>query len=133
MMSQIVHIVLFWIVVIAAIRVAVWFPDSVPARILFARQGAERSRGESDADFLLRCARFHGGWFAQAALLFVAGAAARAWSPALAESLPFVVLWAVVIPALGTFAFAAAAIDLGRSLVERRRGRARADMQEAEA
>lgn len=133
MMSQTVHIVLFWIIVIAAIRVVVWFPDSLPARILFARQGPVRGRGESDADFLLRCARFHGGWFAQAALLFVAGWAAQAWNPAFAESLPFMVLWAAVIPALGTFALASAAVDLGRSIVARWRAQAHADVQEAEA
>jgi hypothetical protein len=133
MMSQTIDIVLFWIVVIAAIRIVVWFPDSLPARVLFARQGPVRGRAESDADFLLRCARFHGGWFAQAALLFAAGAAAQAWNPALAESLPFIVLWAAVIPALGAFAFAAAAIDVGRSFAARRREHARADVREAEA
>lgn len=131
MASQIFHIIVFWIVVIAAIRLCAWFPDSLPARALFARQGPVRGRGESDAAYRLRCARFHGGWLGQAALLFIVGAAARVWDTALGESLAFVVLWAVVIPALGTAAFVAATIDLGCAFVARRRERGRAGPAQA--
>lgn len=126
MASQIVHIIVFWIVVIAAIRLCVWFPDSLPARTLFTRQGPVRGRGESDAEYRLRCARFHGGWLGQAVLLFIAGAVAQVWDTALGESLAFVVLWAVVIPALGGAAFVAATIDLGFAFVARRRELGRA-------
>ncbi len=122
-MAEIVRIALFWIAVIAAIRLCLWFPHSLPARVLFAPQGPVRGRGEPEADYLLRCARFHGGWFAQAAALFAAGAVARAWDSTLAQSLPFVALWTAVIRGLGLAALAAAAADLVRAVAARRRTR----------
>lgn len=125
-MSQTLHIVLFWLAVIAAIRVAVWFPDSLPARVLFSPQGPVRGRGETESDFLRRRARFHGGWLAQAAALFAAGWIAKRLDASLEDSLAFVVMWAAVLPALAACALVAALADVGRALLFRRRESSRA-------
>jgi hypothetical protein len=59
---------------------------------------------EPKTEYLLRCARFRGSWFAQAVFLFVGGWVALTWDPSLADSLSFLVLWAVVIPSLAALA-----------------------------
>ncbi len=115
-MRQLLHIAAFWVVVIVAIRVGVCFPDSLLARILFSTYGPVPIRGEPKTDYLLRCARFSGSWLMQAAFFFVAGWVALEWDASLADSLFFLVLWAVVIPVLGGVALLASLWALAHSL-----------------
>jgi len=119
-MRQIVHIAAFWVVVIVAIRLAVCFPRSLLAHVLFARIGPMRVRGELEPDYLLRWVRFGMSSFAQAALLFVAGSAALQLEATLFDSLVFAVLWVVVIPLLGVSALMLALSAFARSLWVRR-------------
>ena len=100
-MRQLFFIVAFWIVVVVAMKLAVSFPRSLLARVFFTPFGPEPLRGEARSDYLLRCARFGGSWFVQSLVLFAAGWLALEWTPALSNSLYFMVLWAVVIPVLG--------------------------------
>jgi hypothetical protein len=99
-MPELLHVAVFWVFVIVVIRVGVCFPSSLFARILFLHYGPVAVRGEPKIDYLLRCARFRCGWFAQALLAFVGGWIMFRWEPTILESLYFVVLWAVVVPAL---------------------------------
>jgi hypothetical protein len=124
-MRQLFHIAAFWIIVVVAIRAAVCFPKSLIARIFFSQFGPVRIRGEAKSNYLLRCARFGGGWFMQAAFLFVVGWVALDWYAPLADSLYFLVLWAVIIPVLGGIALLASLWALARSLWVWRFGGAR--------
>ena len=133
MMSEFLHIAAFWVVLVVAIRLAVCFPQSLLARFLFSRHGPLPVRGESQADYFLRCARFCAQWFAQAAVLFVAGWVALQWDASLADSLYFLVLWTVVVPVLGGTALLAALCALGRSLWARWTGRASSTTSSARA
>ena len=121
-MRQLLHIAAFWIVVVVVIRAAVCFPRSLLARIFFSQFGPVPIRGEAKSNYLLRCARFGGGWFMQAAVLFVVGWVALDWYASLADSLYFLVLWAVTIPMLGGAALLASIWALARSLWVRRFG-----------
>jgi hypothetical protein len=125
-MSQFVHIAAFWVVLVIAIRLAVCFPQSLLARVLFYQHGPAAIRGETKAEYLLRCAAFRASWFLQAAFLFVVGWIALRWDATLADSLYFLVLWAAVIPLLGASALLGALFALGRSLWSRRFGCSRA-------
>jgi hypothetical protein len=100
-MRQLFFIVAFWILVVVAMKLAVSFPRSLLARVFFTPFGPAPLRGEARPDYLLRCARFAGSWSAQSFVLFAAGWLALTWFPALAASLFFLVLWAVVVPLLG--------------------------------
>ena len=115
-MQQLLYIVVFWIVVVVATRLATYFPDSLLARVLFMHLGPIPVRGESKAEYLLRCARFAGSWFVQALLLWVVGWLALRWEASLADSLYFLALWAVVIPLLGGVAFLVSLCALSRCL-----------------
>jgi hypothetical protein len=119
-MSQFLHIAAFWVVLVIAIRLAVCFPHSLLARMLFSRHGPEATPGETEAEYLLRCARFRASWFLQAASLFVAGGVALRWDATLADSLFFMVMWTAVIPLLAASALLGALAALGRSLWARR-------------
>jgi hypothetical protein len=99
-MLDLLHIAAFWVVVVVAIRMAVCFPNSLLARMLFSHHGPVPIRGEPKTEYLLRCARFRGSWVAQAVLLFMGGWVALRSDPSLAVSLYFLVLWMVVIPAV---------------------------------
>jgi hypothetical protein len=125
-MRQLLHIAAFWVAMIVAIRVAVCLPRSLLARILFSRFGPVPIRDEPKSDYLLRCARFGGSWFMQAAFFFVAGWVALRWDTSLADSLFFLVLWAVVIPVLGGVALLSSVWALVHSLWVRRFGDAHA-------
>jgi len=103
-MPELLHIAAFWLVVVVVIRVAVCFPNSLLARILFSRHGPVPVRDEPKTEYLFRCARFRGSWCAQALFLFVGGWVMLSWEPSLADSLSFLVLWAVVIPSLAALA-----------------------------
>ncbi len=103
-MSELLHIAAFWLVVVVIIRIAVCFPNSLLARLIFSRHGPVPLRDEPKTEYLLRCARFRGGWFAQAVILFVGGWVALTWDPSLADSLSFLVLWGIVVPSLAALA-----------------------------
>ena len=124
-MRQLFHIAAFWVVVVVAIRAAVCFPNSLLARVFFSQFGPVPIRGEAKSSYLLRCARFGGSWFMQAAFLFVVGCVALNWHASLADSLYFLVLWAVITPMLGGVALLASLWALARSLCVRRFGGAR--------
>src|SRR4030095_2230397 len=115
-MRQLFFIVAFWIVVVVAMRLAVSFPRSLLARVFFTTFGPEPIPGEAKFHYLLRCARFGGSWFAQSLVLFGAGWLAIEWQPTLADSLFFMVLWAVVIPLLGGAALTVSLCTLSRCL-----------------
>jgi hypothetical protein len=121
-MPQLFHIAAFWIVVVVTIRLAVCFPRSLLARVFFSQFGPVPIRGEAKSDYLLRCARFGGSWFMQAAFLFVVGWVALDWDASLVDSLYFLVLWAVTIPMLGGIALLASLWALARLLWVRRFG-----------
>jgi hypothetical protein len=132
-MHELLHIAAFWVVVVVAIRVAVCFPQSLPARILFSRLGPLPLHGEPQAHYLLRCARFGGSWFLQAVILFGVGGVALHWDASLVDSLSFLVLWAVVVPVVGGLALMAALFAFGRSLWVWRFGRGSAASGSANA
>jgi hypothetical protein len=119
-MEQIIHVALFWIAVVVIIRVAVWFPDSLPARVLFWRIDPAPLRGEPEHEHLLRSARFAASWFLQAAALFAVGRAALAWDASLVDSPIFLLFWAGVIPVLGVAALVAALGAASRAIWKRR-------------
>ena len=122
-MRQLFFIVAFWIVVVVAMRLAVSFPKSLLARVFFTPFGPEPLRGEPRPDYLLRWARFGASWFAQSLVLFAAGWIALEWNPNLADSLFFLVLWAVVIPLLGGGSFVVSLYALCRCIWIRSFGR----------
>jgi len=115
-MRQLLFIVVFWIVVVVTTRLATYFPDSLLGRVLFMQFGPTPARGESKGDYLLRCARFAGSWFLQALALFCLGWIALRMEAALADSLYFMVLWAVVVPLLGSAALLVSLCALSRCL-----------------
>ncbi len=123
-MRQLFFIVAFWIVVVVAMKLAVSFPRSLLARVFFTPFGPEPLRGETRADYLLRCARFAGSWSAQSLALFGAGWLALTWAPTLTASLFFMVLWAVVIPVFGGGALIVSLYALSRCLWIRSAARA---------
>lgn len=103
-MSFLMRIVVFWMFVIAAISMLRLFPDSLPARLAFARLGPLPRRDESHSGYLLRWAGYWGSWVAQCALVAAACWFLSSRVPALAESLWFLALWIVVIPTLAVIA-----------------------------
>ena len=125
LMRQFFYIAAFWVVVVVTIRLAVCFPRSLLARVYFSEFGPAPIRGETKSDYLLRCVRFGGGWFIQALFLFVVGWIALGWQASLADSLYFLVLWAVIIPVLGSVALLGSLWALARLLWIRRSGGAR--------
>jgi hypothetical protein len=132
-MRLLLEIVAFWLVVVVAVRVAVCFPSSLFARILFHPLGACRVLGEIETDFLRRRSRHSASWLAQAALLFAVGWLALRWNPGLADSPPFLVLWAMIVPVIGAGALTAAVFDIVRLLLLRRRERTRSVVDGARA
>ncbi|HVP86986.1 MAG TPA: hypothetical protein VMU79_02800 [Casimicrobiaceae bacterium] len=103
-MSFLTRIVVFWMFVIAAISMLRLFPDSLPARLAFARLGPLPRRDESTSGYLLRWAGFWGSWVAQCALVATVCWFLSSKIPALAESLWFPALWIVVVPTLAVIA-----------------------------
>ena len=125
LMRQFFYIAAFWVVVVVTIRLAVCFPRSLLARVYFSEFGPAPIRGETKSHYLLRCVRFAGGWFIQASILFVVGWIALGWQASLADSLYFLVLWAVIIPVLGSVALLGSLWAFARLLWIRRFGGAR--------
>ena len=124
-MSHLVDIAAFWIIVVVVIRIAVCFPRSLLAQVLFARVGPMRTPGESEVDYLRHWARFGAGWLTQAVLMFCVGWVALQVDPVLFDSLAFAVLWVVVVPVLGIGALVVALAALARSAWVKRFGRSR--------
>ncbi len=115
-MRHLVYMASYWLVVFVAIRLAVCFPRSLLARILFFPIGPTRIRGESQSAYLVRWARLAMGWSIEAAVLLVVGWLAVQCDASLLESLSFAVLWAVVIPLLGAASLTAALLTMLRSI-----------------
>jgi hypothetical protein len=107
------RIVVFWMVVIAAISMLRLFPDSLLARLAFARLGPLPRWGEARSRYLLRWAGFWGSWLAQCGLVVALCWFLASSVSALAESLWFLALWSVVVPALGMIAFSSGLVALG--------------------
>lgn len=122
-MRQIVYMAAFWLVVVIAIRLAVCFPRSLLARVLFSEHGPHRQPGESRARSHARAVRYRAGWLAQSVGVFAAGWIALRIAPGLGDSLAFIVFWAVIVPFLAACALAgtlwALACMLGQRAAQR--------------
>ncbi|HSS70121.1 MAG TPA: hypothetical protein VLQ46_05645 [Casimicrobiaceae bacterium] len=103
-MSFLTRIVVFWMIVIATISMLRLFRDTLPARLAFARLGPLPHGGEARSRYLLRWAAYWGSWVAQCALVMAACGFLGSRVAGLGESLWFLVLWAVVVPALAAIA-----------------------------
>jgi hypothetical protein len=133
LMRYFFDIMVFWAVVIVAIRVLVHFPNSVLARVVFSQQGPLPIRGESRSGYFLRWAAFWRGWLVQALCLFGAGWVALRWEASLGDSLVFLVFWGVVVPLLGGVAFLGTVFTLAAAWWIRRFGRERNSRNSAPA
>jgi hypothetical protein len=118
-MRPFVDIAVFWVIVLAGICVLARFPESWLGRMLFARLGPLPTRSELRSHYFLRWALFSAGWFVQAILVLAIGAVALRLHPWLAESLYFLVFWAVVVPLLATVALSGSLLAAGAALWRR--------------
>jgi hypothetical protein len=110
-MKQLVYSAAFWVVLVIAIRLAVCFPKSLLARVLFSHHGPVAARDEPRPTFRFRRARY----FAALALQCAAILALASWlRDRFADSLYFAVLFDAVVPVLGALAAAAALWEFGR-------------------
>jgi len=103
-MPFLARVVIFWVIVIAAISLLRLYPHSLPARLLFSEHGPQPRRGEPCSRYMLRRAAYWAGWVLQCAFVSGAGFVLARQVPMLADALWFTVLWLVVVPALGTIA-----------------------------
>jgi hypothetical protein len=99
-------------IVLTAIFVFSRYPDSGVGRVLFMRLGPLPLPRERRSRYLLRWSRCAAGWFAQCVVALVAGWGAWRVEPALGASLPFVVLWLVVVPLLAVASLAGSLLAL---------------------
>jgi hypothetical protein len=111
-MSFLTHVVVFWMLVIAAISILRLFPSSYTARTLFSRQGPQPRAGEPRSRYLLCWAGYWGSWVGQCVLVFGACWVLASWRPEVVESLWFLVFWVVVVPALAAVASFAGLVAL---------------------
>jgi len=111
-MSFVTHVVIFWVLVIAAISILRLFPDSFTARVMFSPQGPKPRSREARSHYMLRRAGYWGSWVGQCALVFAVCWLASFWRPELAEALWFLVFWVVVVPTLAAVAAFAALVAL---------------------
>ena len=125
-MSQFINVAIFSGIVLVAILVLARYPDSWLGRIAFARLGPVPLRFEPRSRYFLRWAAFAADWFAQAIFAFVIGWLAWGAAPSLADSLPFIVLWLVVVPLLAIVSLAGTAVALGAYTWRRHFGAERA-------
>jgi hypothetical protein len=114
-MTFLARVVIFWVIVIAAISLLRLFPQSLPGRLLFSEHGPRPCRGEARSRYMLRRATYWAGWVLQCAFVFGAGFVLAREIPALAEALWFTVLWLVVAPALGAIAVLCSLVALAAS------------------
>jgi len=115
-MSFLARVVVFWVIVVAAISLLRLFPQLILTRVLFAEQGPQPRRGEARSAYLLRWAAYWASWLLQCALVSGAGLVLARQLPALGEALWFTVLWLVVVPALGAIAALAGFAALAASV-----------------
>jgi hypothetical protein len=132
-MRYFVDTMVFWVVVIVAIRVLVHFPNSVLARVAFSQQGPLPIRGEPRSEYFMRWAAFCRGWLVQGLCMFGAGWVALRWDVSLGDSLVFLVFWGVVVPLLGGVAFLGIVCTLAAAWWIRRFGRERNSRNSAPA
>jgi len=125
-MREFVSIAVFWIIVLAGIFVLARFPQSWLGRVLFTRLGPLPIRGESRSRYLLRWAAYAAGWFVQTVLVLGIGAIAVQLHPWLAESLYFLVFWAIVVPLLASAALIVSVLAVAAALWRRYVGAERA-------
>jgi hypothetical protein len=125
-MREFVNVAVFWIIVLAGICVLARFPQSWLGRMLFTRLGPLPFRGESRSRYLLRWASYAAGWFVQAVLVLGIGAIALQFHPWLAESLYFLVFWAIVVPLLAIVALIVSSLAVVAALWRRYVGAERA-------
>ena len=125
-MREFVSIAVFWIIVLAGIFVLARFPQSWLGRVLFTRLGPLPIRGESRSRYLLRWAAYAAGWFVQTVLVLGIGAIAVQLHPWLAESLYFLVFWAIVVPFLASVALIVSVLAVAAALWRRYIGAERA-------
>ena len=118
-MREFANIAVFWIVVLAGIVVLARFPHTWLGRVLFTRLGPLPVRGESRSRYLLRWAAYASGWFVQAVLVLGIGAVALQLHPWLAESLYFLVFWAIVVPLLASVALIVSLLAVAAALWRR--------------
>ena len=109
-MRHFIDIAILSAIVLVAICLLARYPDSWLGRIVFTRLGPTPLRRELRSRYFLRWAAYAAGWFAQAVGAFALGWVAWWRVPSLAESLPFLVLWLVVIPLLATVSLAGSAM-----------------------
>ena len=111
-MSHFVDIAILSMIVLVAICLLARYPDSWLGRLVFARLGPAPMPRELRSRYLLRWAACAAGWFAQAVFAFALGWAAWRLVPSLSDSLPFVVLWLVVVPLLAIVALAGSTVAI---------------------
>lgn len=111
-MSHFINVAIFSLIVLAAILVLARYPRSWSGRVAFARLGPVPLRFEPRSRYFLRWAAFAADWFAQAIFVFLIGWLAWSAAPSLADSLPFIVLWLVVVPLLAIVSLVGTAVAL---------------------
>jgi hypothetical protein len=126
LMRQFIDIAIFSAIVLVAICLLARYPDSWLGRIAFSRLGPTPLRRELRSRYFLRWAAYAAGWFAQAVFMFALGWVAWRLVPSLAESLPFLVLWLVVVPLLAIVSLAGSAVAVVAFLWRRLVGAERA-------
>jgi hypothetical protein len=111
-MDHFINVAIFSAITFVAICVLARYPSSWLGRIAFARLGPAPVRLESRSHYFLRWAAYAADWFIQAVFVFAIGWGTWRVAPGLADSLPFVVLWLVVVPLLAIVSLAGFALAL---------------------
>ena len=125
-MQEFANIAVFWVIVLAGICALARFPQSWLGHLLFARLGPVPVRGESRSRYLLRWGSYGASWFVQAVVVLGIGAIALQLQPWLAESLYFLVFWAIVVPLLAIGALTVSVLAVSAALWRRYVGAERA-------
>jgi hypothetical protein len=111
-LSHFINVAIFSVIVLVAILVLAHYPNSWLGRVAFARLGPVPLRFEPRSLYFLRWAAFAADWFAQAILVFLIGWLVWSAAPSLSDSLPFIVLWLVVVPLLAIVSLVGTAVAL---------------------
>jgi hypothetical protein len=125
-MGHFINAAIFSLIVLVVISLVARYPESWPGRILFARLGPVPGRFEPRSRYFLRWAAYAADWFVQASFAFAIGWAAWRAEPSLADSLPFLVLWLVVVPLLAIASLTGSALAVAAFLWRRYVGAERA-------
>ena len=125
-MSHFINVAIFSVIVLVAILLLAHYPNSWLGRVAFARLRPAPLRFEPRSRYFRRWAAFAADWLAQAIFAFVIGWLALHRAPSLADSLPFLVLWLVVVPVLAIVSLAGSALALVAFLWRRHIGAERA-------